>query len=56
VVLLAACGWIGYSAYKTYEQSKAEAESAEAPTYTPVDLTAISDYVSTLNSEENSEE
>ena len=23
VVLLAACGWIGFSAYKTYEQTKA---------------------------------
>ncbi|MBQ1640096.1 MAG: hypothetical protein II051_02500 [Lachnospiraceae bacterium] len=22
VVLLAACGWIGFSAYKTYEQTK----------------------------------
>lgn len=52
VVLLAACGWIGYSAYKTYEENKEAAADAEAPTYTPVDLSAVSDFVSSLNSEE----
>lgn len=52
VVVVAALGWIGFSGYKTYEKNK-EAEAAAAPQeYTPVDLTAISDYLQGLSSQE----
>ncbi len=52
VILLAACGWIGYSAYDSYEKKQAELEAEKEPEYTPVDLSAVQDYVTSLNSEE----
>ena len=52
LVLLAACGWIGYSAYDSYQKKQAEAAASGDAVYTPVDLSAINDYISSLNNAE----
>jgi uncharacterized membrane protein YebE (DUF533 family) len=52
IVLVAACGWIGYSAYDSYQKKQAEVAANEEAVYTPVDLSAINDYISSLNNAE----
>ena len=42
-ILIAACGWIGYSSYSKYEEVKSEEVVSTA-----VDISPISDYVSSL--------
>ena len=47
VLALAVVGWLGYSAYGVYEEAHAD----DPLPSTAVDLSAISDYISGLDSE-----
>lgn len=50
VVCAAVIGWVGYSAFGYFHN-----QNEKTPTQTEVDLTAISDYMSALTSEEATE-
>ena len=50
VVCAAVIGWVGYSAFGYFHKQK-----EKAPKQTEVDLTAISDYMSSLSSEDTAE-
>ena len=49
-ILVAACGWIGYSSYTKYEQIQSEEVVSTA-----VDISPISDYVSSLSATDAAE-
>lgn len=51
VVCIAVIGWVGYSAYGYFQSSK-----EENPTKTEIDLSALSDYMSTLYADDTAEE
>lgn len=50
VVCAAVIGWVGYSAFGYFHK-----QEEKAPKQTEVDLTAISDYMSSLSSEDTAE-
>lgn len=50
VVCVVVVGWIGYSGYGYFQNQK-----AENPTQTEVDMSAISDYMSSLSAEDSAE-
>ena len=49
LVFAAAIAWVGFSAYDKYQKNQEALEAAAEVEYTPIDVSALSDYVSGLS-------